>query len=937
MQVIIPGEPTKFALRLVAYEPNRDRLGVLPQHNGFELGDPLNDVPSLKVTYPDGGLNANLIAGHCEVAVEYAANGGPWVEPPNARFLRIKRSGDSIDRAGSRSYDLPGWAWLLRKVVLYPNGAMVDGKRQFNAVSAGAILLTFIQEGKARGALSGLTYNFSDTRDSDNKEWDSARRLTLAIEPGKDLLSVLINLSEQGVLDWRMQGRELQVFNPDTVLGTDRASGPSPVDLRLGRDITEAPDTGTLEDAVSAILIGGEAGLSVEVTNPAAVAPWGRWETYQSQSGVSDAGTARLLGQNALERVGRERVQVTRGLMLDLARWLPFEHYQPGDYLLAPGDGGAMESLRLRQITLSVGTDGQVGGNVVLNDRFLEREIRLARQAAGILGGGVGSGGSGGEPAPETNNRIPAAPQGLVVAADAYLDEHGYARGQATVTWNAVAADVNGVALSIDSYEVYARRDLPGELWLMVAQTASGDTKATVSPLVVGWEYAWKVRAVSAGVKGDFSGQVVELVPDDTTPPPVPTAPQLSTRLGVIHAAWDGRGVGGAVMPTDFDRLRIWMDDPLTPEPAIEVGYLDAAGSIVVPGEPYGADRTFWFTSVDRSANESGPSASATIATQPLVDADLIGQIIDGAEHIIDGTIPGDAKITADSITGRLIRALAIEADKIAANAITADKIAAGSIQAGHISANAITAEKIAANAITAAKIAADAINGKTITGSVIRTGATGQRIVIDPSTLDIRFYPDGNTNYSRLWTSDDDFAGEATFRITSGTNPGMTARTYFTLAAGWTKLEVLNPNNSNANGGFLESAEDYSRIGYENDTSDNQYMWFDASGMTTHYGKWWDNSFASNTWGVHAGSRIASDGWTGMEIKYGPTMQGNMGPVAVLRDGAMLNNPNLRPNFYWCIEFSTQTSFMISWSDGGGVRSGKGIYWWAHRHNGSA
>jgi hypothetical protein len=148
MQVIVPGKTAKFALRLVAHAPNGDRLGVLPQHSGFELATPLNDVPSLKATYPDGGLNANLIAEHCEIAVEYAVNSGAWVEPPNARFLRIKRSGDSTDRAGSRSYDLPGWAWQLRKVVLYPNSTMVDGKRQFNAMSPGEILATFIQEGK---------------------------------------------------------------------------------------------------------------------------------------------------------------------------------------------------------------------------------------------------------------------------------------------------------------------------------------------------------------------------------------------------------------------------------------------------------------------------------------------------------------------------------------------------------------------------------------------------------------------------------------------------------------------------------------------------------------------------------------------------------------------------------------------------------------------
>lgn len=930
MQVIIPGETARLALRLVAYAPNGPRLGVLPQHGGFELGDPLNDVPGLRVTYPAGGLNSGLIAGHCEVAVEYAADGGAWVEPPNARFLRIRRGGDETDRAGARSYDLPGWAWMFKKIVLYPNGSMVDGKRQFNAVSAGAILATFIQEAKSRGALPGLLYNFSDTRDSDSKAWDSTRRLTLAIEPGKDLLSVLINLSEQGVIDWRMQGRTLEVFNPDTVLGDDKASGAAPVDLRLGRDITEAPDTGTLEDAASAILIGGEAGLSVEVTNPSAVVPWGRWETYQSQGGVSDSGTATLLGQNALERVARERVQVTRGLLFDLARWLPFEHYQPGDHLLAPGDGGAMQALRLRQITVSVDKDGQVGGNVVLNDRFLEREIRLARQAAGILDGGVGSGGSGGEPAPETNNRTPAAPQGLVVDPIAYLDENGFARGQVTASWGAVTSDIAGVALAIDGYELYARVNTAGSLWMQIAVTDS--TTATFSPLVVGTEYAFKVRATSTGMKGKFSGQVVRLIPDDATPPPVPTQPQLTTRLGVIHVGWNGRGVGEVPMPTDFSVMRVWMQDPLAPGAAV-VGHLDAAGSVVVPSQPYAVDREFWFTALDRSGNESAASEHAVIATQPLVDTDLIGAIIDGAEHIIDGTIPGDAKITADTITGRLIQASAIQAGHIQANAIEADKIAAGAIQAGHIAANAVTAGTIAAGAVTANTLSATAIDGKTITGSNLRTAATGRRIDLQPpgSTFpEIRFYPGSGTNYTSLTTRDNWFPGEATFEISSGTNQGGTAASSTVVAAGFMSMQVMNPSLSSPNGGLMEIAEGYARYGYFKDASREQYFWFDNTGRTRHVGKWWDYTQQGNTAGVFAGSLTFGSSQFA-SFTYGAQMVSNMGPVLVMRDGAAGNNgtSSFNPNAYWCVIASSDTGFTAKSS----TTTSKAYYFWSHRH----
>ncbi|MEU4330043.1 fibronectin type III domain-containing protein [Nonomuraea dietziae] len=318
------------------------------------------------------------------------------------------------------------------------------------------------------------------------------KQLTLALEPGIDLLTLLINLGEQGVCDWRMIGRTLHVYNEGGFLATDRANGPAPVDLRLGRDIVEAPDDATLEDLSSAILIRGEGGLAVEVTNPSAATPWGRWETHQSQGGVSDTGTA------ALQRAVGERVQITRGVVLDAARWLPLVHYQPGDYVLAPGDQAAMQALRVRQITLGCDADGHVSRNLILNDRFLERDIKLARKAAGILTGGIGSGGSGGTPAPEPGGRTPAAPTGLVVDAVAYIDDQGFPQGRITATWSPVTADVNGVAIDVDSYELYGRENTPGGVWQQIAVVDGGDTTATYSPLRVNVEYAFKVRAVAA-------------------------------------------------------------------------------------------------------------------------------------------------------------------------------------------------------------------------------------------------------------------------------------------------------------------------------------------------------------------------------------------------------------------------------------------------------
>jgi hypothetical protein len=751
--------------------------------------------------------------------------------------------------------------------------------------------------------------DFSASADSAGQPWNTL--LTLELEVGQDLLAILINLSEQGVLDWAMQGRTLRVWNEGT-LGEDLASGPAPVDLRLGRDVTEAPDEATLEDLASAILIRGEDGLQLEVTNPAAIAPWGRWETHQQQGGVGDEGTALLLGQAALDRVADERIQITRGITLYQARWLPWAHYGPGTHVLAPGDGGAMQSLRVRQISLTRGQDGELAGNVVLHDRFLEADLKLARRMAGVIAGGISSGGSGGEPAPETGGRVPAAPEGLIVNPLAYVDEYGFARGQITATWSAVTADVNGVSLDVDGYELFARVNEVGEVWRMIARTQPGDTTATYSPLSVGFTYAFKVRATADGTPGEFSDQFVSLIPDDVTPPPVPSTPTLATRLGVIRVTWDGLGVGDVPMPSDFERVKVWMASAVE-GPYEVVDELRAAGTVLVAGQPYNATRWFRLTSVDRRGNESGESGTASIATVPLVNTDVIGEIISGA-NIVDGSITASDKIVANSITGGQIQALAIDT--------------------GHLAANAVEADKIDAGAVTAGKLSADAIDGKTITGAFLRTAASGRRLEFAPPGAtypEMRFIPAGaGSNYTRLRTRDDRFATEATFEITSGTNSGVTAASQTTIAAGFMQMQVRDATLTNPNGGLMELAESYALYGYFHDASDEQYFWFDSSGRTRHVGKWWDFTNLGPTAGIIAGSIVVPPNQSGETIGYGASMSGNMGPVSVIRDG------NTTPNFYWTLTASSQTSFTMSWSASpptGSTYTGKAIYWWSHRH----
>ncbi|MEV0379814.1 fibronectin type III domain-containing protein [Nonomuraea sp. NPDC050643] len=825
-----------FDLRLVVFAPFGDRVGTLPHPLSVEAGWPLNDVPSLQFAYTTTATGAALLDQPCEIAVEWSTDGIVWTEGPDARFLRIKRRGDGSDTTGLAKFELPGFVWMLRKIVLHPGVApLVDGKRPFLSATAGEILQTFIGEAQGRGAVPGLQWDFSPEEDSAGQAWDKV--ITIYYQPGTDALTALQNLAEQGVCDFRTSGRTVQVFNADTTMADDLASGPSPVDLRYGRDVAEAPDEGTLEDTASSVLVVGDNGLVKTFTNPAAVQPWGPWEQYVGAGGVSDEGTATILAQSALERAGAERVQRTRGVVLYGARWLPLADYRPGDRVLAPEDGGVLESLRIRQVTLARSSTGVLGGSLVLHDRFLERDIRLARRTAGIVGGSTADGGSGARPAPETPEpRTPAAPAGLVVNPLAYIDEHGLPHGQVTVTWGAVTSDVGGVALNVGGYELFMRINETGAPWFLVTSTEAGDTTATYSPLVIGESYAFKVRAVNLGKVGAFSEPVAVTIPDDDEAPPVPTAPQLSTRLGVIRATWNGLGVGSVPMPMDFLHVRVWMQDPLTPGWS-EIGVLGEAGAILVPGLPYGADRQFRFTAIDRSGNESSPSSSATIAAVQLVQGDAANESI---------------------TTGALV-----------ANAVTADKLAVGAVEAEHIKAGAVVADKLAAVLTLSTRVVAGSASGARVelnssglvafngsgqqtasisaaTGAVsivgqLASGVTGARIVVNPAgaaSPEIRFIPGSGINQSRIYSDGSRFTGEATLVMESGTNQAATAMCRLTHAAGFWQAAILNPTNGEQRGGAVSAVEGQASIGWVHPTQQDQLLVFDQTG-TFHRGTW--------------------------------------------------------------------------------------------------
>lgn len=445
-------------LRIKAYAPNGASLGVMPSPLKVSASLPMNDHGALSMEYGLAAPKPDALASPCEFAVEVSRDGSTWTEPRNARFLYLRRGGDDLKQPARIQAEGLGYAWRLQTAKVLPiNDGRADGKRAFLSQNPGTILRALIMEAQSRGALQGLTYDFSHTADSAGNAWSD--KLTIYYEPGIDLLTIIRNLADQGVVDFWTEGRTLRVFNSESAASARRleVATPSAIVLREGRDMTEAPYKGTWENMANYAYIRGDEGVSLEKVQNA-VMPWGRQEVFITNGGVSDEGTMNLLADSSLALASEERVERTFGLTLSEVPFLPMLDYAPGDYVGVRLVGKGQAAYRCRQVTLERDAQASVSGNVVLNDRFMESEVRQNRRVQGITNGAQSSGGSGSQPsAPPAapDETPPAVPTNGTVSTETYTTPQGDDRAVAHLSWAEVVTNYNGSPTKdVERYEV---------------------------------------------------------------------------------------------------------------------------------------------------------------------------------------------------------------------------------------------------------------------------------------------------------------------------------------------------------------------------------------------------------------------------------------------------------------------------------------------------
>lgn len=617
--------------RLVAYRPFGDRIGVLAEPVSFSASMLHNDDGALSLEYSllsgDAQAFDRELTDGLEVAVE-VSDGSGYREPDNARFVITGRSGKTDDRTKTITYSGQSIGWLLSKAENNDASHLIadgdnKGKRPFYSSNPGTILKTLLDENRQRGGVAtGLTLGFDTSKDAAGSNW--AKKYTLYYSLGTDLQTILSALVNGGGCDWRTSGRTLKLWNADsTALSRDLSKS---VVLQLARDISEAPFEESIADLASTVLVEGDNNLLFRMDNPAAPTPWGKWESYSSQGGVSDKDTAQAFMQSTLDDAARVRGQYTRDLVTANVDNLPLIDYHAGDWITAPTVAHG-EKVRVQEIDLSMRQNEGLSASIALNDIKYDASVRQAKKIKGITGGAALAGSeSGTTVSTDHDHRVPKAPLGLVVQTDAYIGSDGFAHGLAIAMWSAVTEATNNTAIEISNYAIEWRKHVDGAPWH--AAGATDKLQLGFGNLDCGTQIEVRVRAVPtySDKLGDWSAVVVATVESDTTPCSVPSEPTVSSKLGVVTVHWDGRTSTGARMEPDFDHIEVGEGATAAGMRIISASQA-GQGDYLITGLTAGSQHSYALRSVDHAGNKSDWSAIATVTVASAVSPDEVKQI----------------------------------------------------------------------------------------------------------------------------------------------------------------------------------------------------------------------------------------------------------------------------------------------------------------------
>jgi hypothetical protein len=311
-------------------------LGVLARYAQVTISDVFNDLGSLTLTFPRDVEGADLLDTEDDRQLKVLLPGAPamW-------FLNDDDSSTWVSDAPESEpvqYTCRSLAGVLDEALVYPAAT-------FTTQTPGAIVASLFADAQSRGLLQGLTLTGDATNDASGTAWP-ATVPTVTYKAGTSLLAVLKGLAAAGLIEWRMNGRALELHRPAG--GLDRTLD---VVLRPRRDVLAAPLTRSRRSISTAVIVEGASSSFTRRTQTLA----GRRarEEYLSQtsapsSSLDDVGDLYLAAHAGAD------MQMTHDLTDTDGGPLPWVDYRPGDRIQTIAAGAGVTSRRVAQVALSM-------------------------------------------------------------------------------------------------------------------------------------------------------------------------------------------------------------------------------------------------------------------------------------------------------------------------------------------------------------------------------------------------------------------------------------------------------------------------------------------------------------------------------------------------------------------------------------------------------
>jgi hypothetical protein len=220
--------------------------------------------------------------------------------------------------------------------------------------------------------------------------------------------------------------------------------------------------------------------------------------------------------------------------------------------------------------------------------------------------------------------------------------------------------------------------------WRDTRDLTGPDTSETITGLDPNKQYYFRVTAYdsfgneSTGLDGNIVTGLAALSVEKPSAPTIPTP-----RLGIVQVSWDGKDYNGALVPSElisFIEVHASTTSGFTPSSSTLRGKIYSKNApAAISNLTYNSTYYFKLIAVDKNGNSSDASTQTAAIITPLVNTDIIGKVLDGA-NIVDGSITASDAIIGNTITGGLIQSLAINAGHIESNSITTDKLVAGTM-----------------------------------------------------------------------------------------------------------------------------------------------------------------------------------------------------------------------------------------------------------------